>query len=301
MITVLSGGTGTPKLLQGLVRVFDPEEITVIVNTVENGYFSGVYVAPDVDTVLYTLAGIINEDTWYGVEGDTFITHDTLRELGCPELLRIGDRDRAFKIQKTLLMEEMPLHRAVEIQSRALGVKSRVLPMSNEESSIVIVTDEGDMEFHEFLVERRSEPEVLDVRFKGVKPAPGVLDAIESADAVIVGPSNPITSIGPIIHMDGVIDSLRRVNVSAVSPFTGGRAFSGPAGKFMEAKGYEASSLGVAEIYGDFLDRLVIDETDSGLRGEIEKLIKEVTITKTNMKNIGDKIMLARILLGEIL
>ncbi|REE28343.1 LPPG:FO 2-phospho-L-lactate transferase [Methanothermobacter defluvii] len=301
MITVLSGGTGTPKLLQGLVRVFDPEEITVIVNTVENGYFSGVYVAPDVDTVLYTLAGIINEDTWYGVEGDTFITHDTLRELGCPELLRIGDRDRAFKIQKTLLMEEMPLHRAVEIQSRALGVKSRVLPMSNEESSIVIVTDEGDMEFHEFLVERRSEPEVLDVRFKGVKPAPGVLDAIESADAVIVGPSNPITSIGPIIHMDGVIDSLRRVNVSAVSPFTGGRAFSGPAGKFMEAKGYEASSLGVAEIYRDFLDRLIIDETDSDLKGEIEKLIKEVTITKTNMKNIGDKIMLARILLGEIL
>ncbi|MDK2875211.1 MAG: 2-phospho-L-lactate transferase [Methanothermobacter sp.] len=301
MITVLSGGTGTPKLLQGLVRVVNPEEITVIVNTVENGYLSGVYVAPDVDTVLYTLAGIVNEETWYGVEGDTFITHETLRELGCLELLRIGDRDRAFKIQKTLLLGEMPLHRAVEIQSRALGVESRVLPMSNEDSDIVIVTDEGDMEFHEFLVERRSEPRVLDVRFSRVEPAPGVLDAIESADMVILGPSNPVTSIGPIINMEGVTDSLKKVNVSAVSPFTGGRPFSGPAGKFMEAKGYDASSLGVAEIYADFLDRLVIDETDSDLKGEIEKLIKEVTITKTNMENIGDKIMLARILLGEIL
>ncbi|MDI9619059.1 2-phospho-L-lactate transferase [Methanothermobacter sp.] len=301
MITVLSGGTGTPKLLQGIVRVVDPSEVTVIVNTVENDYFSGVYVAPDIDTVIYTLAGIINEETWYGVRDDTFITHERLAELGCPELLRIGDLDRAFKIQKTLLLRDMPLHRAVEHQCRALGVKSRVIPMSNQESDIRIITDEGEMGFHEFLVERRSEPEVLDVRFSGVKPAPGVLEAIESAERVIVGPSNPVTSIGPILKTEGVRDALRDAWVAAVSPFIGRRPFSGPAGKFMEAKGYEVSSLGLAEMYGDFLDMLVIDGADSNLKTEIEKLIKEVTITNTIMENIGDKIMLARILLGEIL
>ncbi len=301
MITVLSGGTGTPKLLQGLVRLVDPEDITVVVNTVENGYFSGVYVAPDVDTVIYTLAGIINEDTWYGVKDDTFITHETLSELGCPELLRIGDRDRAFKIQKTLLLEDHPLHRAVEVQCRALGVRSRVLPMSNQDSDITIVTDEGEMGFHTFLIERGSEPRVLDVRFSEVEPAPGVIDALESADLVIIGPSNPVTSIGPIISTSGVRKALKNSPVYAVSPFVGDKPFSGPAGKFMRAWGYSASSLGVAEIYRDFLDRLIIDEVDAHLKGEIEKLIKDVEITKTIMKNIGDKIMLARILLGEIL
>ncbi len=301
MITVLSGGTGTPKLLQGLVRLVDPEDITVVVNTVENGYFSGVYVAPDVDTVIYTLAGIINEDTWYGVKDDTFITHETLSELGCPELLRIGDRDRAFKIQKTLLLEDHPLHRAVDVQCRALGVRSRVLPMSNQDSDITIVTDEGEMGFHTFLIERGSEPRVLDVRFSEVEPAPGVIDAVESADLVIIGPSNPVTSIGPIIGTSGVRKALKNSPVYAVSPFAGDKPFSGPAGKFMRAWGYNASSLGVAEIYRDFLDKLIIDEVDAHLKGEIEKLIKDVEITKTIMKNIGDKIMLARILLGEIL
>jgi len=254
MITVLSGGTGTPKLLQGLVRLVDPEDITVVVNTVENGYFSGVYVAPDVDTVIYTLAGIINEDTWYGVKDDTFITHETLSELGCPELLRIGDRDRAFKIQKTLLLEDHPLHRAVDVQCRALGVRSRVLPMSNQDSDITIVTDEGEMGFHTFLIERGSEPRVLDVRFSEVEPAPGVIDAVESADLVIIGPSNPVTSIGPIIGTSGVRKALKNSPVYAVSPFAGDKPFSGPAGKFMRAWGYSASSLGVAEIYRDFLD-----------------------------------------------
>ena len=279
MITVLSGGTGTPKLLQGLVRLVDPEDITVVVNTVENGYFSGVYVAPDVDTVIYTLAGIINEDTWYGVKDDTFITHETLSELGCPELLRIGDRDRAFKIQKTLLLEDHPLHRAVDVQCRALGVRSRVLPMSNQDSDITIVTDEGEMGFHTFLIERGSEPRVLDVRFSEVEPAPGVIDAVESADLVIIGPSNPVTSIGPIIGTSGVRKALKNSPVYAVSPFAGDKPFSGPAGKFMRAWGYSASSLGVAEIYRDFLDRLIIDEVDAHLNGEIEKLITDVEIT----------------------
>src|SRR5690606_2807516 len=148
---------------------------------------------------------------------------------------------------------------------------------------------------------RGSAPRVLGVRFSEVEPGPGVIDAGESADLVIIGPSNPVTSIGPIIGTSGVRKALKNSPVYAVSPFAGDKPFSGPAGKFMRAWGYSASSLGVAEIYRDFLDRLILDEVDAHLKGEIEKLIKDVEITKTIMKNIGDKIMLSRILLGEIL
>ena len=131
MITVLSGGTGTPKLLQGLKEIVDPKDLTIIVNTLENNYFSGVYVSADVDTVLYTMADMINDEFWYGVKGDTFITNQRLEELGCPELLRIGDIDRATKIQKTQLMEKYGLSKAVEIQAGNMGIESRIIPMSD--------------------------------------------------------------------------------------------------------------------------------------------------------------------------
>ncbi len=152
MITVLSGGTGTPKLLQGIVRLMDPVDLTVVVNTLENSYFSGVYVAADLDSVMYTLTGIINQETWYGIQDDTFITHETLKEIGCGELLRIGDQDRAVKIQKTLLLEEYSLFKAVDIQRRKLGIKSRIIPMSDQESQINIISDQGSLEFHQFLI-----------------------------------------------------------------------------------------------------------------------------------------------------
>ncbi|MBV1767679.1 MAG: YvcK family protein, partial [Methanobacterium sp.] len=145
MITVLSGGTGTPKLIQGIKKIVDPEKLNVVVNTVENDYFSGVYVAPDIDTVLYTLADIINEDTWYGIKGDTFITHDKLNELGSPEILKIGDKDRAFKIQKTNLMKKYDFSKVVDIQRGKLGIVSRVMPMSNQQSQIKIITHSGEI------------------------------------------------------------------------------------------------------------------------------------------------------------
>src|SRR4030042_4484465 len=129
MITILSGGTGTPKLLQGITRVVDPKELRVVVNTLENNYFSGVYVAADIDTVMYTMSGIIDYETWYGIEGDTFITHETLKEIKCPETLKIGDKDRAIKIQKTLLMEKYPLSSVVDIQRKALGIETMIIPM----------------------------------------------------------------------------------------------------------------------------------------------------------------------------
>ena len=298
MITVLSGGTGTPKLLQGIVRIVNPHDITVIVNTVENGYFSGVYVAPDLDTVMYTLSAKINEDTWYGVAGDTFITHEQLNEIGCPEILRIGDRDRAFKIQKTLLLNKYPLSKAVDIQRKKLGIKSRIIPMSDQRSNITISTDEGDLEFHEFLVERKAKPHVLDVVYNRVSPAPGVTDAIKNSEIVLIGPSNPITSIGPIISTRGVRSCLKDAYVIAVSPIIGNKPVSGPAAKFMHAMGHDVSSVGVASIYQDFLDKFIIDFMDASYQQEIEKLISDVTITQTIMNHVKDKVSLAKNIMG---
>ena len=194
MITVLSGGTGTPKLLQGLKEIVDPSELTIIVNTLENNYFSGVYVSADIDTVLYTMADMINEEVWYGVKDDTFITHERLKELGHDELLRIGDIDRATKIQKTQLMNEYGLCKACEIQAKNMGIKSKIIPMSEQHSNIKIISDIGDLEFHDFLIKHQSNPEVLDIQFSEVAPSEGVVDAIKNSDAVIIGPSNPITS-----------------------------------------------------------------------------------------------------------
>jgi LPPG:FO 2-phospho-L-lactate transferase len=301
MITILSGGTGTPKLLQGIIRLIPPKDITVVVNTLENSYFSGVYVAADLDTVIYTLAGKINQDTWYGIEDDTFITHETLKEIGCEELLKIGDQDRAVKIQKTLLLKKYPLSKAVDIQRKKMGIISKIIPMSNQDPHIEIITPEGSLEFHQFLIGRSSKPDVLDIKYDDVDPAPGLIESIEDSDMVIIGPSNPITSIGPIISAKGVIDALKNSYVVAISPIIGYKPFSGPAGKFMQAMGHEVSSWGVAAIYQEFLDKFYIDREDYHQQEKIEKLISEVVVTNTNMKNIEDKEMLARSILGEIL
>src|SRR5664280_173363 len=301
MITILSGGTGTPKLLQGIKEVLDPKKYKVVVNTLENNYFSGVYVAADIDTVMYTLSGIINYQTWYGIKDDTFITHETLKEIKCPETLKIGDRDRAIKIQKTLLMEKYPLSRVVEIQRKALGIKSEIIPMSNEKSNIVIITDEGEMEFHEFLVARQGKPKVIDIKYDNVKPSPGLVESIAESEMVVLGPSNPVTSIWPIISIKGMEKALKNAYVVGISPIIGDIPVSGPAAKFMNALGHDVSCLGVAKMYKNFLDKFIIDLEDIAYKNKIERLIPEVVVTNTNMKNIGDKMMLARITLGEIL
>ena len=300
MITVLSGGTGTPKLLQGIKEIVDPKELTIIVNTLENDYFSGVYVSADIDTVLYTMSDMINDEFWYGVKGDTFITHERLAEIGCPELLRIGDIDRATKIQKTQLMEKYGLARACEIQAKNMGIKSRIIPMSEEDSDIRIVSDIGELEFHDFLIKHQSEPEVLDLKFSNVAPSEGVVDAIRNSKAVIIGPSNPITSILPILSLDGVREALKDTYIIAVSPIIGSDAVSGPASKFMKALGIEVSSIGVADLYKDFLDNIVIDDKDSNLEPQLKQIINKVTITNTIMNNLGVKKNLAQIIIDSI-
>ena len=281
MITILSGGTGTPKLIQGIKEIYPEEEITVIVNTVENLYMSRGYIAADIDTVMYTFADMIDEEFWYGIKGDTFTVREQLIEMGTTELLKLGDKDRATKLQK-----------------RKLGIKAAIIPMSDEESEITIVTKEyGEIEFHDFLIKYQCNCEVLEVKYGNVPPSPKLIEAIEKSDKVIIGPSNPITSIRPIISIEGVEEALKGKDVIAVSPFIGKSAFSGPAGQFMNAFGYESSSIGVAEIYKPFLSKLVIDNQDAEYESEIEEIIPNVIVANTFMKTIEDKINLAKIVL----
>ena len=300
MITVLSGGTGTPKLLQGLKEIVNPSDLTIIVNTLENDYFSGVYVSADIDTVLYTMSDMINDELWYGVKGDTFITHERLEEIGCAELLRIGDIDRATKIQKTQLMKKYGLSRAVEIQAEKMGIQSKIIPMSDENSDIKIITDIGELEFHDFLIKHQSQPEVLDIKFSNVSPAEGIIESIENSRAVIIGPSNPITSISPILSLEGVRDALKDTYVVAVSPIIGSDSVSGPASKFMKALGIDVSSVGVASFYEDFLDNIVIDCKDYDKKSQLNQIVNKVTITNTIMNNLGAKKNLAQIIIDSI-
>lgn len=300
MITILSGGTGTPKLLQGIKEIVEPENLTIIVNTLENNYFSGVYVSADIDTVLYTMADLINEETWYGVKNDTFITHERLNELGYDELLRIGDIDRATKIQKTQLMDEYGLAKACEIQAQNLGIKSKIIPMSEQQCDVKIVCDIGELEFHDFLIKHFSKPDVLDIKFSKVEPARGVINAIKNSDVVIIGPSNPITSIMPILSLEGVREALNDTYVVSVSPFVGGEAVSGPASKFMNALGFESSALGVGELYKDFLDEIIIDKIDENLFESLNEIVNKVSITNTIMNDLEAKKFLAKKVIENI-
>lgn len=300
MITVLSGGTGTPKLLQGLKEIVNIDDLTIIVNTLENDFFSGVYVSADIDTVLYTMADMINDELWYGVKNDTFVTHERLEEIGCPELLRIGDIDRATKIQKTQLMEKYGLLKACEIQAKNMGIDAKIIPMSEENSDIMIMTDIGELEFHDFLIKHQSQPEVLDIKFSKVNPSEGIIDAIKNSEAVIIGPSNPITSILPILSLDGVRDALKDTYVIAVSPIIGNDSVSGPASKFMKALDIDVSAVGVASVYDDFLDAIVIDDKDIDKKSEVNQIINKVIITNTIMNNLDAKKNLAQIIIDSI-
>ncbi|MCX8206579.1 MAG: 2-phospho-L-lactate transferase [Methanothrix sp.] len=261
---ILSGGTGTPKLLRGLVRVADPEEITVVVNTAEDLWVSGNLVSPDLDTVLYTLAGLIDEERWWGIRGDSFITNARLREMGVRERLAIGDADRAFHILRSdVIRSGGTLSDATEVMRKALGLRSRVFPMSDESVSTIIATPLGEMHFQEFWVERRGEPEVLGVRLDGIddaRPSRGFLDALRRENTVIIGPSNPVTSIGPILSLKGVRDAMADKIKVAVSPLDGDRPFSGPAARFMRAVGVKPNDEGVISILGE-VDHFIVSRS----------------------------------------
>ncbi len=263
---VLSGGTGTPKLLLGLKELLSPEDLSVVVNTSEDIWISGNYVSPDVDSVIYTLADMIDEKRWWGIKGDKSLTHDFLLALGVDEKLLLGDKDRAVHIFRTnLLRQGVKLSLATEALARALGVEQMVVPMTDDVVSTVVTTSEGVMHFQDFWVAWRGRPEVKSVIFTGLGealPGQGFLDLLEKEDTVIIGPSNPVTSIGPILALPGVRGRLRDKKVIAISPFVGDKPVSGPAAKFMAACGVPANDEGVRAMIGK-VDLFVVDKKSS--------------------------------------
>jgi LPPG:FO 2-phospho-L-lactate transferase len=269
---ILSGGTGTPKLLVGLEKTFKEEELNIIVNTAEDVWISGNLLCPDIDSVLYALAGVMDKKTWWGVKDDSFHTHTALQQLQSSEHLMIGDKDRATHIMRSeLIRQGKSLTEATAVLARNYGIPDRIkiLPMTDEPATVrtKILTPEGKLHFQDFWVVRKGEPDVLDVQLEGidtVKPSKAVLEVLEkeSEALVLIGPSNPITSVGPILGLKAIRELLRWKIVLAISPIVGTEAVSGPAGKFMRAKGFEVSPHGVYSCYKDFLDAFVIAKND---------------------------------------
>ncbi len=303
MITLLSGGTGTPKLLQGMKG---KEELCVVVNTGDDIEVSGLHVSPDLDSVLYTLSGIINERTWWGIKGDTFETHEALRELGVKELLRLGDRDRATCLFRTLELRRGRRLSEVTLElCRRLGVRERVLPMTDDRVTTEILTPRGWVHFQEFWVGRGGREKVKGVRYRGAegaRPAPGVLEALRESDFILIGPSNPVTSIGPILSVRGIREELRRrrERVGVVSPILGRAPVSGPAGKLLRALGYEVSPLGVGEYYREVAGHFFLHSSDGEFARGLRRLGMEVHRLNLWMRNLRERRRLAASLLREI-
>jgi LPPG:FO 2-phospho-L-lactate transferase len=324
MVTFLSGGTGTPKLLSGADAVFDPAETTVVGNTGDDVELGGLLVCPDLDTVLFERGGVLDRETWWGIDGDTEGTHDYLHDLasaaglesgprylpdarqttgrriarwrrfsGVAEFMTIGDRDRAVHLTRTgLLDEDATLTEATRTLAEAFGLEIELLPMSDDPLATMIHTDRGEMHFQEFWVARGGEPAIDSIEFRGEPRATqSVLDALEGR--VVIGPSNPITSVGPIRAVEGIEERLADAPVVVVSPFVEDRVFSGPAGELMAAAGYESSTAGVAECY-PFADAFVLDDGDG------TELDRPVVRTDTAMSSREDAKRVARAV-GEAL
>ena len=306
MLVVLTGGTGGAKLIEGLSYEIDPAQLTIICNTADDFVLHGLNISPDLDTIMYTLAGLSDGKKGWGIQDDTFTVLAQLEKLGGEAWFKLGDRDIATHITRTrLLRAGLKLSEVTDRLRNNLGIKARILPMSNDEVETRIETPEGEISFQEYFVKQRCQPEVKEIFYANVensRAAPGVLETIRDAAAIIVCPSNPITSIGPILAVPGVRDALNEVTapVVGVSPIIGEKAISGPAHKLMAAKGVEPSALGAAKSYADFLDQFVVDVEDENLRGKLETLGIKVEATSIRMKSLVDKQRLARQVLALI-
>ncbi len=274
---LLSGGTGSPKLLRGLLSVFSETLLTVIANTGDDIWVSGNLVCPDIDTVIYTMAGV-STDRWWGINNDTFLTHEALVNRGHEEVLIIGELDRATHICRTdLLRQGATLTDATLFLCASYGVSSKVLPMTNDFVPTLIETDEGEMHIQDFLIKHKQRPSVSKVNCRASTMTREVKTALEEHETVVIGPSNPISSIGPILRVHGMREALKERFIVAISPIIQTEPVSGPARKFMESARLPVSSAGVAEFYSDFLDVLIVDNTDfdisrRDLPGEVEVL-----------------------------
>jgi len=303
-VTALAGGVGAAKLLLGLYHAMDPGNLTVIVNTGDDIVLHGLKISPDLDIVTYTLAGVVNPATGWGFRGETFHMLKRLGTFGRETWFNLGDRDLATHLHRTdLLAHGRTLSQAADSIRHALGVKARILPMSDQPVPTIIETRDGTMHFQEYLIKHRTEPGIRAIHFRDVKhahPAPGVLEAVCDADRVIICPSNPLISIGPILAIPRVREQLRarRESVIAVCPIVGGKSLKGPSDKMLIQLGAGSSASAVAKLYADFTGTFVIDRRDAKQAPAIEALGMRVVTLPTVMRTMADKRKLARALLA---
>lgn len=303
MIVSLAGGTGAAKLLRGLAQVTDPRRLFIVGNTGDDLDWWGLRVSPDLDSVAYGLAGLLDPGRGWGVRDDTFHCLAAMAQLGRETWFRLGDRDLATHLHRTLLLRGgASLTTATRALTDALGVAARLVPMSDDPVRTELRTQGGWLSLEEFFVRERCGPDVLDVAYRGAesaRPAPQVLEAIDTAEAVVVCCSNPVTSIGPILAVPGIQDALVRTPapVVAVSPIVGGQAVSGPAAKFLTARGLDVSPLGVARAYRPWLDALVVDRADAALAPALQRDGVRAVITDALMPDGAAEARLARTVL----
>lgn len=312
-VVVLAGGVGAARFLQGLLAVHDPADVTIISNVGDDAEFFGLHVSPDIDIVLYHLAGLADEERGFGLRGDTFHTLDALARFGYDTWFRLGDRDLATCVTRSdLLRRGRALSEATAEIARALALPAAVLPVTDDPLRTKIRTSAGLLDFQEWFVHGGTREPAREVIFDGIesaRPAPGVLEAIAAARAVIIAPSNPLVSIGPILAVPGVRRALAETpaRVAAVSPIVGGAAIKGPLAQMLRDQGLEASAVTIARLYRDFLDLLVIDSADAELWNEIEALNLpagrqglEVLVADTIMASMEKKAALARVVLRAL-
>ncbi|MBS7659247.1 MAG: 2-phospho-L-lactate transferase [Candidatus Parvarchaeota archaeon] len=302
-IVALAGGVGAARLLRGLVKLVKPEDVVVIGNIGDDLELFGLHISPDLDIVAYTLAGIVDEERGWGIAGDTFHCLEMLKKLGFEAWFRLGDRDLAIHIARTMMLREgCTLSEATRRICEMLGIKVRIIPVSDNPIRTRVKANGRFLDFQDYFVKRGAVDAVEGVMFEGAdeaKPAPGVIEAIKGAKRIIICPSNPILSIAPILSVSGVREALRgsASPIVGVSPIIGGRAVKGPLVKVMECLGMEASAYGVANFYKGLISHFVIDRLDAWLKPRIERLGIKVIIADTLMKSLEDSVNLARVVL----
>lgn len=300
-IVALAGGVGGAKLAHGLANILPPEDLTIIVNTGDDFEHYGLYICPDLDTVCYALAGIANPETGWGRVNETWNVIENASGLGGPDWFKLGDKDLGTHLERTRRLNEgQTLTQITQDFCCAWGIKQTVLPMSDQPVRTVVETDEGELAFQEYFVHQRCEPRVKGFRFEGVEkaePAPGACDAIQSAGAVIICPSNPWVSIDPIL---ATLSPFPKVQVVAVSPIIGGQTVKGPAAKMYRELGIEPSALAVANHYRDFATGFVLDNIDEQLKEDISRLNIRTLVTNTLMNSLDNRSQLAEDVLNFI-
>jgi LPPG:FO 2-phospho-L-lactate transferase len=298
-VVALAGGVGGAKLAAGLQDALPAGDLTVVVNTADDFDLWGLHICPDIDTVMYTLAGIANPETGWGIAGESFESLNMLGRYGEDTWFKLGDRDLATHTLRThRLSSGETLTKVTTELADALGVQSALLPMSDDPVSTVLDTPEGRLEFQEYFVRRGQRDEVLGVELRGIedaRPSKEVLAAISGADAIVICPSNPVVSVGPILGLPGLRKALASSSAPkvAVSPIVGGRALKGPADKMLLSLGHEVSATGVAAMYEDLVDGMVVDKIDERERAGIEAMGMRVLVTDSVMRGAKDRARLA--------